>query len=63
MSYHEIVRLSDAYLALLKLPPGSLSRFRTDAARAQIRDMLAELRGVEPELVQTQFEQAAALTL
>lgn len=48
--------LGAAYLALLSIPFDSPSRIRLQPVLAGVRDEIAEVRGIEPDGVQTAFE-------
>ena len=52
--------IADCYLLLLRLPHGSLLRFRAQNAMARSVDYLATRAGVEPEMLQNAFEMQAA---
>jgi len=49
-----------AYILLLTLPHTSMSRLRLQGALSALRDELALLRGVEPEVIQNFFESLQA---
>lgn len=55
----DIQLLGRAYLSLMELPLEGLTRHRIQPALCCLRDEIASIKGVEPELVQNVFEKAA----
>lgn len=51
--------LEKAYLALLQMPFGS-ARIRNQSTFAEVRNLIATLRGKDPETIQHEFEDRAA---
>lgn len=52
--------IADCYAILLRIPHGSMLRFRAQNAMARCVDYLAERSGVDAELLQNAFEARAA---
>lgn len=50
-----------AYLALLRAPPTSQLRLQSQYVLTQLRDFIAEVRGLDSEVIQTAFERSAAI--